>query len=406
VREYCRLQWALTLGLAPLVIAYFGQVSLVSFFVNLAAIPLFSLLVVPLSLGAAALAMIGGGNNVVVAIAGEVARVVWHGLATAAESPMAAFEVAPPKTGTLWLALGAVVAMIVRPSVPGRWLVAFALLPLVAPRGSAPGPGEARVTVLDVGHGLAVAVETASHRALYDAGPLTRSGFDAGAEIVGPALAALAREPLDLLVISHADSDHAGGADAVRARYPGARVLAGPDFEAGADDVCETGQEWVWDRVRFEVLHPRDGFFPEGNETSCVLRIETASGVLLLTGDIEHRAEAALAAAAGPDLEADVVVVPHHGSATSSTPAFVARVAPRIAIVSSAHNNRWGFPRDEVRQRWESAGASLLVTADSGAIDLRFENGEIRFEAARSARRRYWQAQAAVVSGAIVASAL
>jgi competence protein ComEC len=156
--------------------------------------------------------------------------------------------------------------------------------------------------------------------------------------------------------------------------------------------------------VSFSILHPGDDFGPPGNETSCVLRIDTAHGSILLTGDIERRAEAELARAA--DIGADVVVVPHHGSRTSSTAGFVETVSPQLAIVSAGHNNRWGFPLPEIRDRWEAAGARLLVTADSGAVDVRFSDSGITVSEARWRRRRYWHAGSGPVSGAGAVSAL
>jgi competence protein ComEC len=248
--------------------------------------------------------------------------------------------------------------------------------------------------VLDVGQGLAVLVETRGHRLLFDAGPTFSSGFDTGADIVLPALAAGGRRGLDMLLVSHADNDHAGGAPAIAAAFPDAVVLAGPDV-AGADlvdmrsDVCALGQSWQWDGVRFAVLHPAPAFPARGNDSSCVLKVETEGGALLLTGDIEQRGEAALAGAA---LAADVVVVPHHGSATSSSPALVAATGARYAVVSAGWANRWGFPRADVRARWSAAGAAVVVTGDAGAIHVALGRYGVVVHAERDGRHRYWHA--------------
>jgi competence protein ComEC len=402
--SFLRVQWTLTIGLAPLVLWFFGQVSLASIPVNLVAIPVFSLVVVPLSLLTAAASLLGGAAAAVATPADLVAGVVWRGLEHAAAFRLAAFELPRPSLLALWLAIVGVAMWIPPHPLPGRRLVLWTLFPLGLGGGTRLAPGEARVTVLDVGQGLAVAVETARHRLLYDAGPVYRSGFDAGAEIVAPVLADLDRKPLDLMLISHSDSDHAGGAPAVSARYPGAEILAGPDVTDPDAEECRAGQAWRWDRVRFTVLHPPAVFGPPGNETSCVLRIDTLGGSVLLTGDIEDRAEARLTAAGG--LDADVVLVPHHGSLTSSGPAFVAAVDPRIAIASAGHDNRWGFPKLKVRERWEGRGAAWLVTGEDGAIDLMLRADGIALTAWRDRRRRYWQPKREVVSGAIDASAL
>ncbi len=402
--EFGRVQWALTLGLIPLGLWYFGQFSLASYGVNLVAIPLFSVLVVPLSLLSALVAAAGIPDPWLTPVTAEMARLAWDGIELAAATPFAAISLPSPPLAEVLLASAAIVLALPWHPMPGRRLLLLGLVPLFLPNGSRLPEGELRVTVLDVGQGLAVAIETRSHRALYDAGPLSRSGFDAGAEIVGPALDALGARHLDRMIVSHADADHAGGLGAVLLRHPEAALLGGPDVLHPAAEPCRAGDGWVWDQVRFSILHPGDDFGPPGNETSCVFRIDTAHGSILLTGDIERRAEAALTDTA--DIDTDVVIVPHHGSRTSSTAAFVDKVRPRLAIVSAGHNNRWGFPLPDVRERWEAAGARLLVTADSGAIDVRFTDAGITVSEARWRRRRYWHADSAPVSGAGGVSAL
>jgi competence protein ComEC len=274
-------------------------------------------------------------------------------------------------------------------SLPGRRLAWLALLPIGMPTPRVPPHGSARVVVLDVGHGLAALVETRSSRLLFDAGPRARSGFDSGEEIVLPALAANGRRGLDRLIVSHADNDHAGGAAAVIAAFPDVDVLQGPDVVTFAGRVCERGQQWAWDGVHFTILHPGADFGARGNESSCVLKIETGASSLLVTGDIERRGESAVST---QSVDADVVVVPHHGSATSSSPAFVAAVGAEHAIVSAGHANRWGFPRAEVRERWQQSGAVMTVTGDSGAVSVLLAPQHIAVAAERDGRHRYWHA--------------
>jgi competence protein ComEC len=284
-------------------------------------------------------------------------------------------------------ALGVAFA-VAAPPLPGKRFAWLALVPLFVPRLSLPAEGEVRAVVLDVGHGLAVLVETRHHRLLFDAGPTFPSGFDTGADIVLPALAAGGRRDLDVLIVSHADNDHAGGIAAVVAAFPEAVLLAGPDVAATGGDTCNSRQEWEWDGVRFRMLHPEAEFAARGNESSCVLKVETEGGALLLTGDIERRGEAALADA---PLRAEVVVVPHHGSATSSTPAFVAATEASYAVVSAGWANRWGFPRPDVRRRWRDSGAAVLVTGESGAVHVAIGRNGVAVRAERDGRHRYWQ---------------
>jgi competence protein ComEC len=321
------------------------------------------------------------------ALAGTTVRVL-HAIA---EWPDAAAALpSPPWPAFVVAALGVVLA-VCGAALPGRRLAWLALLPIGMPLARSPPYGSARVVVLDVGHGLAVLVETRSSRLLFDAGPTARSGFDSGEEIVLPALAASGRRGLDRLIVSHSDNDHAGGAAAVLAAFPNVDVLKGPDVAALTGRDCTRGQRWEWDGVLFTMLHPGADFPARGNDSSCVLKIEAGASSLLVTGDIERRGEAAVLAEPS-SLRADVVVVPHHGSATSSTPAFVAAVGAQQAIVSAGYANRWGFPRAEVRERWVQSGAAVAVTGDSGAVSVTLASDGIAVTAERERRHRYWHA--------------
>lgn len=389
VLELARLQWWIGLALLPLTAWHFREISLVGPIVNLVAIPFFNACLVPLavlvSLGVSADALAAWTAPLVqaaAAVAGTTARA----LHSAAELRGAAFALPLPPWPTFAVAALGVAFAVCGAGLPGRRLAWLAIVPMWLPALRLPPIGSARAVVLDVGHGLAVLVETHGSRLLFDAGPTARSGFDSGAEIVVPALGAHGRRGLDRLVVSHADNDHAGGAAAVVAAFPRADVVQGPDV-ALPGRPCVRGEAWEWDGVRFSILHPGPDFAALGNDSSCVLKVEAGSSSLLVTGDIERRGESAVL---GQPLAADVVVVPHHGSATSSSPAFVAAVAARYAIVSAAHANRWGFPRAEVRERWEGSGAAVLVTGDAGAITVELGPGGVAVSTERDARHRYW----------------
>src|SRR5690606_21725560 len=257
----------------------------------------------------------------VVELAGFAANIAWAGIDAAASVPWASFGVARPGAAVALVGIAAVAAGLPSHPLPGRWLAWLGVLPVLWPATPRLAVGTAEVTVLDVGHGLAVVIETAHHRLLYDAGPAFPSGFDTGADVVVPVLAQQPGRGLDMLVVSHADNDHAGGVDAVLAAYPQANVLKGPDAVELPGRVCRAGERWHWDGVQFELLHPAEGFTPLGNESSCVLKVTSAGGTLLVLGDAERRGERELVK--HPRLSADVVVVGHHGSATSSTQALV-----------------------------------------------------------------------------------
>ena len=392
-RAFVVLQWSIGLALLPLTAWYFGEISLVGPLVNLVAIPLFNLVLVPLTVLASAVFSFEPLVRIAtpaVALLGQLESAVVAALHAVAAAPGAALPVPLPPWPAFALAACGVALAVGGQALPGRWLAWLAVVPMFLPAVAVPREGEAHAMVLDVGQGLAVLVETRSHRLLFDAGPAFRSGFDSGADIVLPALAANGRRGLDVLIVSHADNDHAGGAAAVVSAFPAVTVLHGPDIAKLPGDTCERGQRWRWDGVEFQVLHPAPDFSPRGNDSSCVLKVSAAGGSLLIAGDVERRGEAAVLEAEPGT--ADVVVVPHHGSATSSSPALVAALGARHAVVSAGFANRWGFPKAEVSARWRQGGAAVVVTADAGAVSIDLTRDGVAIGAERELHHRYWQA--------------
>jgi competence protein ComEC len=383
LRGALRAQLVASAGLAPILLAAFGTVPLVAPLANLVAIPAFNLLLVPLALA----------GCVLTPLAPELADACFRLCARAAEAGLPALaalgemtpELVRGPAGALALASAALgTAWLLAPrGVPGRALGAVLWLPLLlAPPRLAPGEFDARV--LDVGHGLAVVVTTREHTLLYDAGPGGLDG-DAAGWAIEPTLAALGRRP-DLIVVSHDDRDHAGGMARLARAYPEARWRVGPGLDGPP---CRAGQRWRWDGVLFELLHPVAAG-PTGNDGSCVLRIAAPSGALLLPGDVEAEGESELLAR-GAALRADALVAPHHGSATSSGPAFVAAVAPRLVVHPAGWRNRWGFPRPEVVARYRALGARQLETGRDGAVDLRFRHGHAPQASRARDERRAWR---------------
>jgi competence protein ComEC len=250
-----------------------------------------------------------------------------------------------------------------------------------------------RIAMLDVGQGLAVVVETRSHTLVYDAGPSFRSGSDAGLLAVVPYLGNRGLRAVDLLVVSHDDADHAGGAASLIATFPvHARAASGDALGDTGVIRCTRGARWTWDGVEFDWLHPGPMLQSRDNDRSCVLRIRTGGHVALLTGDIQVEAERELLRDSPPGA-VDLLAVPHHGSGSSSSPQFVDRTRPRWALISSGHGNRWGLPAAEVVARWEQAGSRVLVTSRTGAIEFELRAGSAIAEPrlARGERVRFWQ---------------
>ncbi len=251
----------------------------------------------------------------------------------------------------------------------------------------------ARIAMLDVGQGLAVVVETRSHVLVYDTGPSFRSGSDAALLAVAPYLRHRGVRAIDLLVVSHDDADHAGGAVSLVESFPVLARAASGQALGGRDVVrCTRGERWLWDGVQFEWLHPAAAPSHGDNDRSCVLRIRAGEHAVLLTGDIEGDAEEELLRSAAPG-PIDVLVVPHHGSRSSSSPELVVATRPRWALISCGHGNRWRFPADSVVQRWRNAGSRVLVSWETGAVEFELRAGEPIEEPrlARSGLVRFWQ---------------
>jgi len=382
------------LGLAPLLLVLFQQVSLVSPIANAVAIPLVSFVITPLALAGAALPFdwpLVLGHSILEAL---MATLEWL-----AALPSAVWHQHAPLAWTVPLALAGIAWLLLPRGFPSRALGALLMLPLFAASPPGPRDGELWITVLDVGQGLSVLARTEQHALLYDAGPAFNALADSGSRVILPYLRGEGIERLDALVVSHDDRDHSGGAGSVLEAIPVGvlwsslsadhALLEAPAWRAP----CIAGRKWLWDGVAFEFLHP-SGVSADrtvrANNQSCVLRIEAPGGRVLLTGDIERAAERELLRRAPTLLPADVLVVPHHGSATSSTPEFVKQVAPRRAVFTVGYRNRFGHPREDVLARYREAGSELLRTDTGGAIQLRFAPGNLRVDAERDRARRYW----------------
>ena len=396
--QWGRVQWAITLALAPLLLVWFQQMSLVSPLANAVAIPLVSLVVTPLALAGSVLPFDFVLKLAHAVMAGQMWLLEWL-----AALPAAVWQQHAPAAWTVALALAGTVWLLLPRGVPARWLGLPLLLPLFAVAPPTPPPGALWLTVLDVGQGLAVFAQTRGHALLYDAGPAYSPEADSGSRVILPFLRASGIARLDAMVVTHDDNDHAGGAASVLAGLPVASLYSSvPQTHAawmaaaGYRLPCAAGQGWDWDGVRFELLHPTaDSYAIDGlksNDRSCVLRIATPQGAVLLTGDIEARSERELLTRAPAALRAEVLVAPHHSSRTSSTPEFIAAVQPRWAVLPVGYRNRFGHPQEEVVERYRASGAQMLRTDHAGAVLVRIDGEGIAVEAYRELRKRYWYA--------------
>lgn len=402
LRSFLAAQGVASLALLPLTVALFGQASLWGPLVNLPVIPWWSLVVVPLALlGTGLEALAPGLGRGVLQLAGAAFDVSWQALLPLAGQAGSVWWLPQAPGWAVPLALAGVFWALL-PRGAGAGLAAPLLcLPLLWPARDRPAPGALELLVADVGQGTAVLVRTARHALWYDLAP---PGEDPAGRVLRPAAQALGQGPPQRLLISHADADHAGGLAGARQHWPQALLLAPPGAGVGATQACRQGLRWRWDGVDFEVLHPPSARAYAGNESSCVLRIRTAHGTVLLAGDIGHASERGLLQAAPDALAARVVLVPHHGSAGSSSPAFVQAVAPQLALVSAGHGNRFGHPRLPVVQRWQAAGAEVLSTADAGAIRVWLGAQGLQVREQRAYSARWWDAVGRARAAAILSA--
>jgi len=386
-----REQGVITVALAPLTLWLFGQVSLVGLVANLVAIPWVTAVVTPLALAGAVWSPFWQAG------AGSV-RVLTQGLQLLAAVPGGVWSAA---AAPAWVALAAMVGgllLVLRLPWALRALGLPLLWPLLVWQPPRPAPGQFELLAADIGQGNAVIVRTASHSLLYDTGPRHSAESDAGQRVLVPLLRALG-ERLDRLVVSHRDADHIGGAASVLAQHPAAELLSSIDpghalAATRPSTRCLAGQRWTWDGVAFEVLHPRaidyDMFSQQPNALSCVLHITAPGASALLVGDIERAQELRLVQAFGTRLHADLLLVPHHGSKTSSTEAFLDAVQPRRALVQSGYRNRYGHPADTVMARYAQRGVEVTASPGCGAAHwTSTQPARVRCE--REESRRYWQ---------------
>ncbi len=396
VSDWLRIQLWLWLLMMPVLIYWFSGFSTVAPLANAISIPLVGSLVVPLALFGALLQL------------GELAwGVIFWDMAARLLAcneflltglmqwlPVPGWWSAGVTGSIALLAVAGMAILLLPVAWPSRVLGVLLLIPLLLFRSPTLLSEELRMTVLDVGQGHAVWLQAGEDHLLYDAGPRYGSGFDTGSAIVIPYLRQRGVHQLSLSVISHGDSDHAGGAAVVNDAYPAPGLAGEPQELDFAASQCLAGQTWIWGEVFFDVLHPTPAFAEQGgNNASCVVRVKAGKTVLLLTGDIEEEAERDILRRYADTnmLRADVLLVPHHGSKTSSSAGFVEAVAPHYAIVSSGYRNRFGHPHPAVIGRLEQAGAEVIEVALSGALEVSIGPSGLDMVSSRAETDYYWR---------------
>jgi competence protein ComEC len=400
VRSATLTQYAVTIGLVPLTMLLFGQVSLISPLANAIAIPLISFVVTPMALIGSVLPaplsgwMLGAAHFFVEWLA--------RGLTWISKFPAAIWQAPIPSLWIFLLALAGTLWLLAPRGWPVRWLGLAAWVPLFVNAPVHPKAGEMWVTAFDVGQGMALLVETEHHRLLYDTGPFYSIESDGANRVILPYLKARGIESLDAVVISHNDNDHSGGAlslfGEVRIGWVSSSLALDSPITLAAPGHrrCAAGQAWSWDGVDFEMLHPTMASYDNAkwkpNARSCTLKISLAGRSILLPGDIEAAQEAELVEGASDKLKASVLLAPHHGSGTSSTMPFLAAVKPEIALFQVGYRNRFRHPKEEVFDRYGGLGVTRLRNDDSGAITVKL-GSQLDYSEYRKEHARYWYAR-------------
>lgn len=386
-QAWTRPQWLIAIGLFPVLLVLGLPISLSAPLANLFAVPWISLVVLPLALlGTALLAVpfVGAG---LLWLAGGALDGLFNALALLAGQLPAWIPAEVPMGYWLVSLVGAVLLLLPK-GVPFRLLGwPMLLLAVFPPREPVPH-GQVDVLQLDVGQGLALILRTRHHTLLYDAGP--RSGaVDLGARVVLPSLKRLGVDALDMMLLSHADADHAGGAAAVARGLPIKRVVGGETEGLPAlldTQPCISGEQWAWDGVSFELWQWPDAV--DGNPKSCVLHIQANGERLLLTGDIDRAAEQAFLASTLA-VPTDWLQAPHHGSRSSSSWPFLQRLAPKSVLISRGRGNAFGHPHPQVVERYQALGTQVYDSAEQGAVRLRL--GAFAPPIVARSQRRFWR---------------
>ena len=392
-----RTQWAVTAGLVPMTMLFFGHISLIGPAANAIAIPVVTLLVTPLSLIGSVL------PEPLCTYILKTAHIAFDRLAVfldwLASFPFAVWHAPSPPLYLIAFAIAGTLWMLAPKGWPLRALGILCWLPLFLGAPEHPEKGEMHVTVLDVGQGGAILVETQHHRLLFDTGPSYSHASDAAGHIILPYLRTRGIRELDTVIVSHGDDDHAGGLLAITRTLPAGDILTSISPDKLLVKVlpthrpCLAGQHWEWDGIRFDVLYPSsDDYLEKSSETnslSCVLKVSSEHHSVLLTGDIEGREERELVARYGETLHADILAVPHHGSATSSTWPFILAVSPEIAIFQTGYLNRYGHPNPRITERYDIMKTRLYRSDRDGAILMKIGPG-IETTTQRSENARYW----------------
>jgi competence protein ComEC len=406
--KYGRVQWVITLALIPMTLLLFQQSSLISLVANLIAVPAVGILVLPLCLSGALLALIFPflGHGLLWTSA-KIIAVIWEVLRWLGNIEGAVWQHSVPNVWVLLAAAIGILWLLAPGGFPARGMGLFWISPMLFYFPAAPSAGIAKLTLLDVGQGLSAVVQTQHHALVFDTGLPMGKNEDTAGRVILPFLQTAGIHTIDTLIVSHGDADHIGGARTLLQGIPVRQIQSSVPrhaaFENRRAETCRAGEKWKWDGVTFQLLYPPPALLGQGNNSSCVLRVATKTGALLLTGDIEKPAENYLVkqyqktaqAEAGSSeentLSATILIAPHHGSRTSSTPDFISAVHPTYVFFPTGYKNRYRFPNKIILERYKQAGVRMLNATETGAISIELGGSkEIAVRTERVKEKKIW----------------
>ncbi|HIL21060.1 MAG TPA: DNA internalization-related competence protein ComEC/Rec2 [Candidatus Thioglobus sp.] len=389
------LQLLICIAMLPITLWFFQSSSSLSGLANLVAIPTFSLIVTPISLLGALFSFAEATTlaQLCFDIADKALSLLGIFLQQISDLSFNRVHFMPAcALDLLILVLGACLLILPRGLKLRRAALILIVIPIFTSQTNIP-PKAALIDVLDVGQGLSVIVRTENHTLIYDTGSQSPSGFNMGDAALIPFLITNQVNSIDTIIISHGDNDHIGGLQAIMDNFTIGKILSSvPNKIPGTAERCHAGQFWLWDGVQFEILSPSSHTTLKGNNASCVLKITTKDASLLLTGDIEKKAEKALLQNNAINLDAEVMIIPHHGSKTSSTEAFIAAISPAIAISSSGYRNPYKHPAAVIVERYKNNGVVVFDTNCSGQLSFILDN-EIVINEYRKDQRSFYHRQ-------------
>ncbi len=388
-----KIHFVTAIGLSPLLLFYFQQISIVAPLANFIVVPVVSLLVVPLCFVAVLTMAISADISLIfLQLIDAILKVLFHLLSIMADLPYASITTPAVPFYVVPFALLGVFILLAPKGIPARWLGAVFLFPILFTKQSHLNDGDFELTLLDVGQGLATVIQTSNHTLVFDTGAKYSDKFDMGGSVVIPFLQYKGIDKIDTLLISHGDNDHVGGAKTIVDKMDVQTILSSvPPLLTSYQAVqCVAGQQWVWDKVEFEIISPALNVFDGDNNNSCVLNVSSLDKSVLLTGDIEREAESWLLKQQGERLKTDVLIAAHHGSKTSSTLEFLKTVNPDVILIPAGYRNRFSFPHKQVIERYAALNKKWMNTANSGAIIVAIKNNQLTVNSTRKQQGKYW----------------